>query len=39
MAMFSEVGRDLAYMRCGMVNVAAMGNRSRWILIDAALRG
>jgi glyoxylase-like metal-dependent hydrolase (beta-lactamase superfamily II) len=39
MARFSEVGREVAYMRCGMVNVAAMGNRSRWILIDAALRG
>jgi len=39
MALFSEVGREVAYMRCGIVNVAAIGNRARWILVDAGLRG
>jgi len=37
--MFTEVARDVAFMRCAMVNVAAIGDRSRWILVDAALRG
>ncbi|HXT32634.1 MAG TPA: MBL fold metallo-hydrolase [Vicinamibacterales bacterium] len=36
---FVEVGRDVAFMRCAMVNVAAIGNDSRWILIDAGLPG
>ena len=36
---FVEVARDVAFMRCAMVNVAAIGNGSRWILIDAALPG
>ena len=39
MAMFKEVARDVAFMRCAMVNVMAIGTASRWILIDAGLRG
>ena len=39
MAVFNEIGWDIACLRCGMVNVAAIGNRSRWILVDAALSG
>jgi glyoxylase-like metal-dependent hydrolase (beta-lactamase superfamily II) len=39
MALFNEVGREIAYMRCGIVNVIAIGNRSRWILVDAGVRG
>ena len=39
MAVFTEVARDVAFMRCAMVNVMALGTPSRWILIDAALRG
>ena len=37
MARFIEVARDVAFMRCAIVNVAAVGDRSRWILVDAAL--
>jgi glyoxylase-like metal-dependent hydrolase (beta-lactamase superfamily II) len=36
---FVEAARDVAFMRCAMVNVAAVGNRSRWVLIDAGLPG
>src|SRR3954468_16696230 len=36
---FVEVAREVAFMRCAMVNVAAVGNRSRWVLIDAGLPG
>jgi len=36
---FVEVALDVAFMRCAMVNVAAIGNGSRWILIDAGLPG
>jgi glyoxylase-like metal-dependent hydrolase (beta-lactamase superfamily II) len=36
---FVEVARDVAFMRCAMVNVAAVGNRSQWVLIDAGLAG
>jgi glyoxylase-like metal-dependent hydrolase (beta-lactamase superfamily II) len=39
MARFIEVARDVAFMRCAMVNVAVLGNRSGWILVDAALPG
>lgn len=39
MAVFTEVARDVAVLRCGIVNIVALGNRSRWVLIDAALRG
>jgi glyoxylase-like metal-dependent hydrolase (beta-lactamase superfamily II) len=33
------VARDVAFMRCMMVNVVAIGDRSRWILVDTALAG
>jgi glyoxylase-like metal-dependent hydrolase (beta-lactamase superfamily II) len=36
---FTDVARDVAFMRCMMVNVVAIGDRSRWILVDAALPG
>jgi glyoxylase-like metal-dependent hydrolase (beta-lactamase superfamily II) len=36
---FTDVARDVAFMRCMVVNVLAIGDRSRWILIDAALSG
>ena len=36
---FIEVAPDVAFMRCAMVNVMAIGDRSRWILVDAALGG
>jgi glyoxylase-like metal-dependent hydrolase (beta-lactamase superfamily II) len=36
---FVEAARDVAFMRCAMVNVVAVGNRSRWMLIDAGLPG
>jgi len=36
---FVELAREVAFMRCAMVNVAAVGNRSRWVLIDAGLPG
>ena len=39
MAVFNEIGWNIACLRCGMVNVVAIGNRSRWILVDAALSG
>lgn len=39
MARFTEVTRDVAFMRCAIVNVAAVGTASRWILVDAALQG
>jgi glyoxylase-like metal-dependent hydrolase (beta-lactamase superfamily II) len=39
MARFTEVTRDVAFMRCAIVNVAAIGDRSRWILVDAGLQG
>jgi glyoxylase-like metal-dependent hydrolase (beta-lactamase superfamily II) len=39
MAVFAEVARDVAFLRCGMVNVVAIGNASRWILVDAGLPG
>ena len=39
MATFTEVARGVAFMRCGIVNVAVLGDRSRWILVDAALPG
>ena len=39
MAVFTEVARDVAFMRCAMVNVAAIGDASGWILIDAGLNG
>ena len=39
MAVFTEVARDAAFMRCAMVNVAALGTASRWVLVDAGLRG
>jgi hypothetical protein len=29
MARFTEVARDVAFMRCAMVNVVALGDRSR----------
>jgi glyoxylase-like metal-dependent hydrolase (beta-lactamase superfamily II) len=36
---FTDVARDVAFMRCMMANVMAIGGRSRWILIDAGLSG
>jgi glyoxylase-like metal-dependent hydrolase (beta-lactamase superfamily II) len=36
---FTDVARDVAFMRCMMVNVMAIGDRSRWILIDAGISG
>lgn len=39
MAVFREVARDVAFMRCAMVNVVALGTASRWVLVDTGLRG
>ena len=39
MARFTEVARDVAFMRCAIVNIVALGDRSRWVLIDTALPG
>ena len=39
MAQFTEVARDVAFMRCAVVNVVVLGSRARWILVDAALPG
>ena len=39
MARFREVAPGVAFMRCAFVNVVALGDRSRWILVDAALQG
>jgi glyoxylase-like metal-dependent hydrolase (beta-lactamase superfamily II) len=39
MAVFTEVARDVAFLRCAMVNVVAIGNPTRWILVDAGLPG
>jgi glyoxylase-like metal-dependent hydrolase (beta-lactamase superfamily II) len=36
---FTEVAPGVAFMRCALVNVVVLGDRSRWILVDAALRG
>ncbi len=38
-SVFTDVARDVAFMRCMMVNVMAIGDRSRWILVDTALAG
>jgi glyoxylase-like metal-dependent hydrolase (beta-lactamase superfamily II) len=39
MGVFTEVAPDLAFMRCAMVNIAALGNRSGWVLLDTGLAG
>ena len=39
MAGFQEVASGVAFMRCGLVNVAAIGDAHRWVLLDAALPG
>jgi glyoxylase-like metal-dependent hydrolase (beta-lactamase superfamily II) len=39
MALFSDVARDVGFLRCAMVNVIAIGDSSRWILVDAGLPG
>jgi glyoxylase-like metal-dependent hydrolase (beta-lactamase superfamily II) len=39
MAGFVESAPNVAWMRCGIVNVAALGDRSRWILVDTGLNG
>ena len=39
MSTFVEVTPGVAFMRCAMVNVAVIGDRSGWILLDAALPG
>jgi len=36
---FVEVAPGVAFMRCGMVNVAVIGDAARWVLLDAALPG
>lgn len=36
---FVEVARDVAFLRCAMVNVAVIGDAERWILLDAGLPG
>ena len=36
---FIEVARGVAFMRCAMVNVMAIGDPSGWVLVDAALGG
>lgn len=36
---FVEVAPDVAFLRCAMVNVAVIGDASRWILLDAGLPG
>jgi glyoxylase-like metal-dependent hydrolase (beta-lactamase superfamily II) len=36
---FTDVARGVAFLRCAMVNVAAIGESSRWILLDAGLPG
>jgi glyoxylase-like metal-dependent hydrolase (beta-lactamase superfamily II) len=39
MQRFVAVTRDVGFMRCAMVNVAVIGDRSGWLLIDAGLPG
>ena len=39
MAGFQEVASGVAFMRCGLVNVAAIGDAHRWVLLDAGLPG
>jgi glyoxylase-like metal-dependent hydrolase (beta-lactamase superfamily II) len=39
MAGFVEAARNVAWMRCGVVNVVAIGDRSGWVLVDTALNG
>jgi glyoxylase-like metal-dependent hydrolase (beta-lactamase superfamily II) len=39
MTRFSEVAPGVAFMRCALVNIAVIGDRSRWVLVDAALPG
>jgi glyoxylase-like metal-dependent hydrolase (beta-lactamase superfamily II) len=39
MSTFVEVAPGVAFMRCAMVNVAAIGDRSGWVLIDTGLPG
>jgi glyoxylase-like metal-dependent hydrolase (beta-lactamase superfamily II) len=39
MARFTEVAREVAFMRCAIVNVMALGSATRWVLVDAALLG
>jgi glyoxylase-like metal-dependent hydrolase (beta-lactamase superfamily II) len=36
---FKDVARDVAFLQCGVVNVIAIGDRSRWVLVDAGLDG
>jgi glyoxylase-like metal-dependent hydrolase (beta-lactamase superfamily II) len=36
---FTDVARGAGFMRCALVNVAAIGDASRWVLIDTGLRG
>ena len=36
---FTDVARDVGFMRCAIVNVAAIGDASRWVLVDAGLPG
>jgi len=39
MSTFVEVAPGVAFMRCAMVNVAVIGDRSRWVLLDAGIAG
>jgi glyoxylase-like metal-dependent hydrolase (beta-lactamase superfamily II) len=36
---FVEVAPGVAFLRCAMVNVAAIGDRASWILLDTGLPG
>ena len=36
---FTDVARDVAYMRCALVNVAVLGDSSRWVLVDTGIPG
>jgi glyoxylase-like metal-dependent hydrolase (beta-lactamase superfamily II) len=36
---FTDVARDVANMRCALVNVAAVGDSSRWVLVDTGIPG
>lgn len=37
--MFTDVAPGVGFMRCAMVNVIALGDRTRWLLVDTGLPG
>ena len=39
MQTFVEVARGVAFMRCALVNVAAVGDGEGWALIDSRIPG